>query len=102
MSPEMLGPAMISVSQAIGQFNTFLPNFSDIRKADPSDKEFVADVRMGEIAAAAITIGVGAIVSSFTQSPVPITVATLMVLFLIMLYESTLRAYRPLESKKDA
>jgi hypothetical protein len=100
VNPDMLGPTMLGVSQAIGSFQAFLPKLSEIRKADPATQpEFAADVRMGEVAATAITMGVGLIVSSATKSPAPVTISFLMCLFLVFLFESTLRAERPMEKR---
>lgn len=86
----IIGPATLSITQAIGSFSTFLPRLSDIRKEDGTNPEFVNDVRVGEIAAVAVTVGVGAIVSSLTGSPVPAVVAVVVAIGLVMLYEATL------------
>jgi hypothetical protein len=100
IDPSLIGPTTLAISQAISSFNTFLPSLSEIRKNDPmNDPEFTADVRMGEVAAVVITIGVGAIVSSLTGSSAPAIVALIASLGLVLLYETTLRAQRPLESK---
>lgn len=85
------------MTQSIGAFTTFLPPLTEVRKKSQEDKEFAGDVRLGEIAAAGLTIGVGTIVSGLTGSSAPILVSILMAVGLIVLYESTLRANRPLE-----
>lgn len=100
IDPNLIGPTTLAISQAVGAFNTFLPSISEIRKNDPvANPEFAADVRVGEVAAVTITLGVGAIVSSLTGSSAPTVVALVACLGLIVLYETTLRAERPLESK---
>ena len=97
---SLIGPSTLAISQAVGSFNAFLPKLTDIRKANPNDDpSFAADVRTGEVAAVALTIGVGAIVSSLTQSSVPVTVGLITAVGLVILYESTLRADRPMERK---
>lgn len=97
-SPEMFGPATLGITQGVTAFNVFLPKFTDIRKADPANNpEFAADVRMGEVAAATVTIGIGMIASSITGSSVPTVTAVVVVLMLVVLYESTLKANRPFE-----
>lgn len=97
--PNMLGPAMLGVTQSISSVGTFLPKLTDVRKADPSDTTFAADVRLGEIAMATVTLGVGIIASSLTGSPVPTWTAVLMCGILIILYEAALRGDRPFEPK---
>jgi len=100
IDPALFGPATLAVTQGIGAFVTFLPKFSDIRIANPTnDPAFAADVRMGEVAASVLTLGVGAIVSSLTGSPIPAISALVMTFILIAMYETTLRANRPLEAK---
>lgn len=97
-SPEMFGPATLSVTQGISAFHSFLPSFSEIRKNNPQDNpEFTADVRMGELAAVTTTVGIGLIAASITGSPLPAYTAILISLVLVTLYESTLRAQRPFE-----
>lgn len=92
----VFGPTTLSLTQAVGSFNMFLPKLSDIRKAHPTtDPSFTADVRTGEVAAVALTVGIGAIVSSLTGSPVPTVVAVVASLGLVALYETTLRSNAP-------
>jgi hypothetical protein len=100
VEPGLLGPTTLAISSGVSAFSTFLPKITDIRKANPNDDvSFAADVRMGEVAAAALTIGVGAIVSSLTGSSAPTVVAVIVALGLVIMYESTLRANRPMERK---
>lgn len=87
--------SLLAMTQAIGAFTTFLPPLTDVRKGSLSDPDFAADVRVGEVAASALTIGVGAIVSSLTGSPTPTIVAGITALGLVVLYESTLRNGAP-------
>lgn len=99
-NPDIFGPATLAVTQGVSSFNTFLPKFSDVRKNHPAtNPDFAADVRMGEVAAVTLTIGVGVIASSLTGSPVPVATAAITCLILVMLYESTLRADAPFEPK---
>jgi hypothetical protein len=98
-SPEMYGPAMLGVTQGITTFTTLLPPLADIRKADPTDTSFAGDVRMGEVAAVTLTLGIGMISSSLTGSPVPAGTAVLMCFILLCVYESALRGNRPFEAK---
>lgn len=98
-SPEVFGPAMLGVTQGVTAFTTLMPSLSDIRKADPTDTSFAADVRMGEVAAVTLTIGIGAISSSLIGSPVPAITSVFMCLILVAVYESALRGDRPFEAK---
>lgn len=89
----VIGPAMLGMTQSIGLFQTMLPKFSEIRKTNPEDNpELVQDVRMGELAAVLLTLGIGAMTSALTGSAVPSVVAVTSSVGLVMLYESALRA----------
>lgn len=93
VDPGLIGPSTLALTQAVGSFNAFLPKLADIRKAHPDqDPSFTNDVRTGEVAAVALTVGVGAVVSSLTGSPVPTVVAVVAAVGLVLMYETTLRA----------
>lgn len=93
VNPGIIGPATMSLTQSLSLFQGFLPKFTDIRRENPvSNPEFARDVRMGEMAAALLTIGIGATMSALTGSPVPSVIALFTVIGLITLYESALRA----------
>jgi len=97
-SALIISTAALAISQAVAAFGTFLPKISDVRVITPeSDAGGAADVRLGEVAAAAVTLSVGAIASSLTGSPVPFTVSLLVSLTLVAIYESTLRSVHPFE-----
>jgi hypothetical protein len=96
-SPEIVGPATIAISQGFSAFQFFLPKLSDVRKADANiNPDIVGDVRLGEVAAFTLTVGVGAIVSSLTGSPVPAFVSLLIGLILIVVYETALSGDKPM------
>jgi hypothetical protein len=52
----------------------------------------VQDVRMGEVAALAVCIGIGAVASSITGSSVPVFVSIFVGVLLMALYEAALRS----------
>lgn len=90
-NPEAMGPASLSIGTATSAFMGFLPKFSDVRRADPNDEGMAKDIRLGEIAATAVAMGTGLIVSSITGSPLPTVVAALMCILLVWCYESAKR-----------
>lgn len=98
MNPEMLGPASFIVTQGIVAYSMFLPKYTDIRRNNPMDNpDFAGDVRTGEFAATAITLGVGAIASYYTGSPAPVMTALFVAFIMVVTYEMTLRAKAPFE-----
>ena len=97
---SMLGPATLSMTQGMTLFLAMLPKISEVRKADPiNNPDIAADVRMGEVAACTLTVGIGITASSLTGSPIPTYTAIITCGILVFIYESTLKADRPLERK---
>ena len=83
---------LLPITFGFGAFTTFLPELRDIRKANfAGDPEFVADVRMGEMAAVVILVGAGGMISFLSGDYQPLLVAALMAAGLIALYETALR-----------
>lgn len=94
-SPEVVGAATLAASQGFSAFQFFLPRLSDVRKANAeTNPDIVGDVRLGEVAALTLSIGIGAIVSSLTGSTVPAFVALLIGLVLVFIYEAALTGDR--------
>jgi hypothetical protein len=100
-NPNMYGPASLALSQTIVTFTSFLPHLSDVRKASPNDPDIAGDVRLGEIAAATLAIGVGCITSSVVGNATPTVVSAIMAVALICIYESALRNTRPMDPIKQ-
>lgn len=100
MDPSLLGPSTLAVSQGLTAFQSFVPKLSEIRRADlATNPDLAADVRLGEVAAVTLTMGVGAIASSFTKSNAPVLTAAFVCIIMVCIYESTLRGDRPFERK---
>lgn len=92
MDGAVIGAATLSMTQALSLFQSFLPRFSEISAADPSkDPATVRDVRMGELAAVMMTLGIGGMTSALTGSSVPAVVAGITCMGLIGVYEYALR-----------
>jgi|1185.fasta_scaffold06180_7 hypothetical protein len=98
-NPNMFGPASMVLSQTISSFQSMLPSISEVRKASPDDPDMAGDVRLGEIAASALAIGVGAIASSLLGDPLPVLIASFVAFALIVIYEQALRRNRPMDPK---
>lgn len=101
VDPGVAGAATLGITQGVSAFQFFLPRLSDVRKGSMNDPELVGDVRMGEVAAITLCVGIGAIVSSLTASSVPVLVSIVVSTILVCLYEATLRGDRPFEPKGE-
>jgi hypothetical protein len=92
VDPSVIGPATLSMTQALSLFSQFVPRFSEISAADPNDEATVRDVRMGELAAVLMTLGIGGMTSALTGSSVPAVIACTTCVGLVMLYEMALKS----------
>lgn len=99
VDPAIIGITMQAVSQAASAFAQYVPKLTDVRKAEPGDASMIGDVRIGEIAAVTLTLGVGVVASGLTGSPVPSIIAALMCVVMLWLYESALRGDKPFEPR---
>jgi|SRR5215470_10164093 len=93
-SDVALAGATLSLSQTVSAYAFFLPPITEVRKAGKNDPDMIGDVRMGQVAAGALSIGIGAIMSNLTQSPLPVVISLMVGLILFGLYETALRGER--------
>lgn len=89
---DVCGPTLLAITASLTAFNEFLPKLTDIRAHTPYDACYVQDVRLGELSATALVLGIGAISSSLTGHPAPVIVAGLACIGLIGIYEMSLRS----------
>lgn len=93
------GLALLTVTQAVGLFQSFLPKFTEISATEPDgNAQLVRDVRRGEVAAVVLTLGIGAMASGFTESPVPAISSAVAAFTLVVLYEGALSARNGVEA----
>lgn len=97
--PDVFGPASLAAGQTLSTFTTFLPRLSEVRKAAADDPDMAGDVRLGEVAASAISIGIGVIASSLSGSPIPMYACAFIAVILIVVYESALNGNNILSPK---
>lgn len=101
MDGAILSLALTSATQAATAFPNFIPSFSEIRRSDPERNDRLAgDVRMGEVAAITMTMGVATIATSLTGSMIPMLAGAFMSLIMVILYEYALTHDRPFERTK--
>lgn len=77
-------PAATAVLIGVNVFSDLLPKVTDLAGASKQT------VRLGELGAAGITIGLGVLMSSVTHDPIPLGVAIALAAGLVMFYEYAL------------
>lgn len=85
-----VGLASLSIGQAIPTYSFFLPRISEVRRADPSDPAMRSDVYLGQVAAAAMSISVGGMLTMLTGSQVPLWTSVIMALLIAGTYHYAL------------
>jgi len=96
MSENVTAATLVSVTAGMTVFTSLLPPFHDVRKSI-SDEGMVNDVRMGEVASAALVIGIGLTATTLTRSPMPLLFSVAASAAMVVMYESVL-ATQPKET----
>jgi hypothetical protein len=90
--------ASIALGQTIGAYSFFLPPLREVRRAGTTDTAMRGDVRLGQVASAALSLGVAAILANLTGSTLPVAVTVIVALIIAFLYETALRGERLFEA----
>ena len=88
--PGALQASTISIGQTVVAYQFFLPTLREVRKADPSDSQMRGDVMLGQIAAGAVSLGVGVLLGWMTGSKLPLVVSGFIALVIAGLYHYAL------------
>lgn len=83
------GPVLLGLGQ-YAAFTTFLPTIADVRNAGPDDTALVADMRLGEVLASAVSLVTGAAASAMTGNPLAFLTSFLVCAAMVAIYEYTL------------
>jgi hypothetical protein len=91
VNSELTGITTLALTQAVTIFHQFLPPLTDVRKTSMDDVSGRLDVRIGEIASAALVVGVGAILAYMVKTKEPFVVSIITAIGLVGIYEYVLR-----------
>lgn len=89
MSENATASTLVAVTAGMTVFTSLLPPLHDVRKSI-ADEGMVNDVRMGEGAAAALTIGIGVVATGLSHSVSPLLFSILATAAMVVMYESVL------------
>lgn len=90
-----LSATIVAVGQTLTAYQFFLPDIKEIRR-NP-DKVNKADVRMGQVAAAATSLMIGILLGQLTDSGTPFLTSLLVGVVIIAMYEMALQGNRIFE-----
>jgi hypothetical protein len=92
MNKDIASATLMGITTSVGLYTAFLPKITEIRNTSPVSSEADA-IRLGELAAGALTIGVGLTASSMTRSPYPFVLSIVAALAMVCMYETVLNSY---------
>jgi hypothetical protein len=87
-NPNAIAVSGIVVGQTITAYQFFLPPLREVRRG--TDRGMVQDVYMGQLAAGAVSIGVGSMLAVLTDSRTPVYIAVFIALIIAGMYHYAL------------
>jgi len=91
MDSALIGVSTLAITQSFTVFNSFLPPLTDVRRMSPDNVSQVMDIRVGEIAAASLVVGIGGALCYMMKRHEPMLFAMLAAAGLVSIYEFALR-----------
>lgn len=85
-----VGAASLAIGQSIGVYQFFMPPLSAVREADKEDMTMRQNVLMGQLAAAAVAISIGVMLSALTGSKIPLFTSLFVALVIAVMYQIAL------------
>lgn len=90
MDPSALSASTLSLGQTVVAYQFFMPRLADVRRADPTDTDMRTDVLLGQVAAGALTIAVGVMLSYLAGSGIPVFVSVVIAVVIAACYQYAL------------
>lgn len=81
---------LLAITQSVVVFTALLPEFREVRRANKNDPDMIKDLRVGEVAAVSLVVGIGFIASTVAGSPAPVIASVISALVLVAMYETVL------------
>lgn len=89
--------AITSLSQTFVAYTAFLPPLREVRRGSLDDPGIRGDVRLGEAAATALSLGIGFMLGQLTGSSLPLWTTVIVAGIVIGIYELALNGERVAE-----
>lgn len=90
--PGAVGAASIAIGQSVTSYQFFLPRLAEVREADSGDQVMRSNVYTGQVAAAAVSISVGVMLSMLTDSKIPLFTSVFIALIIAGMYHYALNS----------
>lgn len=90
----------LALGQTVTSYSVFLPPISEVRRASKEDSLIRGDVRMGQFAAAVVSLSVAYILTNLTGSFAPFVATAMVAVVIAGVYETALRGERMFENAR--
>lgn len=84
------GLAAVALGQTTFAYSFFLPPLREVRKSAPDNPDVRGDVLLGQVAAGALSLSVGALLSWMTSSPYPVYATLFIAVVIAAVYQYAL------------
>lgn len=79
--------ASVAIGQTVAAYSYFLPRLPEVREASKDDSTMVNNVRLGQVAAGAVSLTVAGLLSWLTRSPIPVITTLFIAAVLAAIYQ---------------
>lgn len=87
----------IAIGQTVFSYSYFLPRLSEVRRANADDPMMRGDVLLGQIAAGAVSMTVGMLLTWMTGSSLPVMTTLAIAVIIAVIYQYALNGTRVME-----
>lgn len=92
-----LTASSIAIGQTVFAYSYFLPRLSEVRRAEAGDTMMRGDVLLGQLAAGAVSMAVGMLLTWMTGSSLPAMTTLAIAVIIAVIYQYALNGTRVME-----
>lgn len=97
VDPNGVTASTIAIGQTVFSYSYFLPRLSEVRRADAGDPMMRGDVMLGQLAAGAVSVTVGMLLTWMTGSSLPVVTTLAIAVIIAVIYQYALTGTRVME-----
>jgi hypothetical protein len=87
----------IAIGQTVFTYSYFLPRLQEVRRAERNDSMMRGDVLLGQLAAGAVSVTVGMLLTWMTGSSMPVMTTIAIAVIIAVIYQYALVGERVME-----
>lgn len=95
--PGAVSAASVSIGQTVFAYSYFLPRLSEVRRSDVADGSMRGDVLLGQVAAGAVSMSVGVLLSWMTGNYLPAVTTLVIAIIIAVVYQYAMNGNQVME-----